>query len=139
LPILFPFSRPVNTGRQSLTPPLRARYIPGTRERRMIQPMNSDSCSYHSTDQREVTEAQGIAPPAPVEVPAKFAPVGPLAIAERECLSQNRQSQQFTRQRPAHANAQAVVVSGPLSLASSALEKSFRKCLLTRFTCTLAR
>jgi hypothetical protein len=32
-------------------------YPSGTRERRMIQPMNSDSCSYHSTDQREVTEA----------------------------------------------------------------------------------
>ena len=40
-----------------LTPRRRSRYIPATRERRMIQPMKSDSCSYHSIDQREVTEA----------------------------------------------------------------------------------
>ena len=32
-------------------------YYFGTRERRMIQPMKSDSCSQHSNDQREVTEA----------------------------------------------------------------------------------
>jgi len=38
--------------------------------------------------------------------------VGPLAFAKRECLSQDRQSQQFTQQRPAHTNAQAVLASG---------------------------
>jgi len=54
-PPMFHCNKPVH--KQFLTPTPVQRYLLATRERRMIQPMKSDSCSYHSTDQREVTEA----------------------------------------------------------------------------------